>query len=84
MADQPKVKIIPKRLRPVKIKIDSKLCKRCGTCSAYCPRRVLAPGVDGIPEIINQDLCTGCQRCFYRCPDFAIVVEVCGTIPVFI
>jgi len=73
-------KQVPKEA--VKIRIDRRLCKRCGICSAFCPQGVLAPGSDGYPEAVRPEACTGCQMCFYRCPDFALTLEVLhGTQP---
>ncbi|MHB1126676.1 MAG: 4Fe-4S dicluster domain-containing protein [Bacillota bacterium] len=70
-------KVTKRRVRQAtRIEINSKLCKRCGICSSFCPENVLAPGPDGCPEVVHPDLCTNCQMCFYRCPDFAIHVEV--------
>ncbi|MHB1419174.1 MAG: 4Fe-4S dicluster domain-containing protein [Bacillota bacterium] len=78
MTDQTAEKKVAKKrvLPPSKIDINRRLCKHCGICSAFCPQNVLAPGPDGCPEVVHPELCTICQMCFYRCPDFAIHVEV--------
>lgn len=60
----------------VRIKIDEKLCKQCGICSALCPKRVLTQEVGCVPVVANPGACIGCRLCQMRCPDFAIEVEV--------
>lgn len=57
------------------IKVDRRLCKRCGICIEFCPQDVLAPGADGIPAVQSPGACTICRLCELRCPDFAIEVE---------
>ena len=60
------------------IKINQRFCKRCGICVEFCPAKVLGKESDGLPFVIYQDKCIGCKLCEYRCPDFAIKVEVTG------
>ncbi len=50
-------------------------CKRCGICSHFCPRRVIATGDDGYPYARRPEKCTRCFLCFHRCPDFAVEVK---------
>ncbi len=54
--------------------INTKWCKGCEICVAFCPKKVLAMERDKA-MIINADACTGCQLCEIYCPDFAIVVN---------
>ncbi|TDA68810.1 MAG: ferredoxin family protein [Clostridia bacterium] len=62
--------------RHIAIHLDHNLCKRCGICVAFCPQGVFVTGDDGYPVVAATEKCTGCQLCFYRCPDFAVEVEV--------
>lgn len=55
--------------------IDKKLCKQCGLCLHFCPRKVLEPDRDGYPYPARPEDCRGCGLCFDRCPDFAVEVE---------
>ena len=57
------------------IKVDPRLCKRCGICVEFGPQDVLAPGAGGIPTARSPGACTMCRLCELRCPDFAIEVE---------
>jgi len=55
------------------ITINSKWCKKCGLCAAFCPRKVLE--MNGGPKINDAALCIGCLMCEIHCPDFAITVR---------
>lgn len=57
-----------------KIEIYLGWCKKCGICTAFCPRQVLDSNEDGYPVVKDPDRCTGCNLCADRCPDFAITV----------
>ena len=57
------------------IEIYKSWCKRCGICVAFCPAKVLSQDNAGTVCIKDPDLCTGCQLCELRCPDFAIHVS---------
>ena len=59
----------------MKITIDSKWCKGCGICAAFCPKKVFDLGEDGAPSAARPQECIGCRLCEMRCPDFAIKVE---------
>ncbi|MCI5224519.1 MAG: 2-ketoglutarate oxidoreductase subunit delta [Candidatus Electrothrix sp. AR4] len=50
-------------------------CKICGICMAFCPKKIIRPGQNGKPEIIDKDSCIGCRFCEMHCPDFAITVS---------
>jgi 2-oxoglutarate ferredoxin oxidoreductase subunit delta len=61
-----------------KVTVDTRLCKRCGICSEFCPTKVFTLKADQTPVPEHVDKCTGCRMCELRCPDFAITVEVIG------
>ena len=58
-----------------KVTINSKWCKGCGICIAFCPKAVLGEGEGGKAVVIDPEACTGCRLCELRCPDFAIVLD---------
>lgn len=58
------------------ITINSNLCKRCGICIEFCPKKIFSQNNDRTPFPEYQDKCIGCKLCELRCPDFAIKVEV--------
>ncbi len=60
--------------RAREIRVNSRWCKGCGICVAFCQPQVLHAGPDGVPQIADLDACTLCMLCELRCPDFAIVV----------
>lgn len=57
-----------------KIEIYRGWCKKCGICTAFCPRQVMESDEAGFPTVKHPDRCTGCNLCADRCPDFAITV----------
>ncbi|RLI78160.1 2-ketoglutarate ferredoxin oxidoreductase subunit delta [Archaeoglobales archaeon] len=52
------------------IKIDEKLCKKCGICIEVCPQKIITLN----SSLIVTENCKGCRLCEYHCPDFAIEV----------
>lgn len=56
-------------------KFNTDRCKKCGLCSHYCPRQVIAVGNNGYPYAAAPEKCKKCYLCFHRCPDFALEVK---------
>jgi NAD-dependent dihydropyrimidine dehydrogenase PreA subunit len=57
-----------------KVHIYKRWCKACEICVEFCPRKALAMGEDGYPELAFPERCNLCGLCQYRCPDFAVAV----------
>lgn len=63
------------------IHIDEAVCKGCGLCVFYCPKKVLRLSEKmntkgyNVAEVNLPDDCIGCNLCDMACPDFAIYVE---------
>jgi len=53
----------------VKLEINPKLCKQCGWCEQFCPKKVF--GSRG--EILNAEACSKCGLCQLLCPEGAIL-----------
>lgn len=54
----------------VELKINPKLCKQCGWCGQFCPKKVF--GQKG--EIIDIEACSNCGLCQLLCPEGAILL----------
>lgn len=60
--------------RKPSVKIDQQICKACGLCIVYCPRKVLRRGEKvndlgyAATEYVGEG-CSGCGTCFYVCPE---------------
>ncbi len=56
------------------------LCKGCGFCIEFCPKKVLdksnQPNKRGVypPKVVDGGKCALCGFCTAICPDFAIFV----------
>jgi 2-oxoglutarate ferredoxin oxidoreductase subunit delta len=61
-----------------KILVDKRLCKGCGICVEFCPKKVLEMGHEmdergfHAPEAPREEDCSLCGLCELYCPDFAI------------
>ena len=61
--------------------VQKNLCKACGLCITFCPKKVLSKGF-GISEmgyeftVYAGEGCTGCGTCFYVCPEPGAITVV--------
>lgn len=64
--------------------IDVEACKGiedCAICSFVCPVNLfVSSGLFNtrgylVPQVSDQEKCTGCGNCMISCPDMAIVIE---------
>lgn len=55
--------------------INKKLCKKCGICQEFCPKKIIEMDSQEGPTIKNPEECIQCRQCVFRCPDFAIELE---------
>ncbi len=63
-----------------RIAIDTELCKGCGLCIEFCPKKVIVVSVQlnakgYAPAQCRENAgCTGCATCATMCPEAAIEV----------
>lgn len=63
-----------------KVMVSEGLCKGCGICVEFCPKKVLrvssklTPRGFYPPERVEDKDCSGCKLCEMTCPDLAIWV----------
>ncbi len=55
------------------VSINTRWCKGCGVCVAFCPRK--AQSLVNDKAVCNGDLCIACGMCELYCPDLAISVD---------
>ena len=60
--------------------INQKLCKGCGICIAFCPKKILLLDERSKIYAAEPEQCIQCGQCELRCPDFAIKVVKTGGI----
>lgn len=53
------------------VKVDCRLCTRCGVCVQVCPTQNLTLGDAGVEQ---REKCTICYRCVNQCPEKAISI----------
>jgi 2-oxoglutarate ferredoxin oxidoreductase subunit delta len=58
------------------VSINSKWCKGCGICVAFCPKNTLDLDREGKAFQARQDDCIGCGMCALYCPDLAVTVDI--------
>ena len=65
-----------------KVTIDREICKGCGLCIAYCPKKLFRIDMENMnskgthtAEIEDYSECVLCQSCVRMCPDMAITLE---------
>ncbi|MFW5827235.1 MAG: 4Fe-4S dicluster domain-containing protein [Alkalispirochaeta sp.] len=54
------------------ITINQAWCKRCGICSAFCPKDVFETDSEGVVTVAHLSACIACELCERMCPDMAI------------
>lgn len=63
-----------------RIVVDETICKGCGLCVEFCPKKVIALAPARIntkgyhPAELTGDGCTACTVCAVMCPEAAITV----------
>ena len=69
--------------RKFEVILNTEYCKECGYCAEVCGVGTFGPAnffnAKGYrpEEVKSSDLCVGCFKCYFSCPDFAIdVIEV--------
>lgn len=55
------------------VTINSKWCKGCGICVAFCPKGALSLEME--KAVHDPDKCIACGMCELYCPDLAVTVD---------
>ncbi len=56
-----------------RIRIDKKLCQKCGSCVEICPEGIIIQdGADTVPRIPRTRGCISCGHCASICPSGAL------------
>ncbi|HDS09911.1 MAG TPA: 4Fe-4S dicluster domain-containing protein [Firmicutes bacterium] len=55
--------------------VSKKLCKGCGICIEFCPKKVFDWDAKGKSAAVRIEDCIGCGLCITYCPDFAIILD---------
>ena len=58
-----------------RVVVKEEWCKGCAICVEFCPEHVLVME-HGKARVAYPELCTACNMCELRCPDFCITVTV--------
>ena len=58
------------------VSINSRWCKGCGICVAFCPKNTLVLDQEDKAFQIRPDDCVGCGMCALYCPDLAVTIDV--------
>ncbi len=55
------------------VSINTKWCKGCGVCVAFCPKKALC--LENEKAVHDEALCIQCGMCELYCPDLAVTVD---------
>jgi 2-oxoglutarate ferredoxin oxidoreductase subunit delta len=71
----------PKKKSKFQHNLIKELCKGCGFCIEFCPKKVYERSYEindkgvNLPKVVREEDCIGCNLCSMLCPDLAISVE---------
>lgn len=74
------MKVLNKKTKRFKVKIEKDFCKGCGLCVISCPQKILflSENINKLGykhvEINNEEDCIGCGSCYLMCPDYLIEI----------
>jgi len=64
-----------------KIIINEELCKGCGLCVEFCPKKILVISEKKLNRkgrhpviVLDEKKCIGCKSCALMCPEVAIEI----------